>query len=630
MTERGSGTVLEPGTILLEYTIERVLGAGTFGIVYKAANRFLDEVVAIKEYFPSDLAYRSEDFQVVPKSPETESTFQWALKRFLKEARILWNLSRPVPAPSIIQVKSYRELNGTAYMIMEYAEGQSLQDVIRDRRTLSREQMELIVDPLLDGLEKVHNAAVLHRDIKPSNILIRPDGTPVLIDFGAAKPDIDQSNQRSTISVYTPKYAPPEQLTPDGRLGAWTDIYSLGATLYYAVTGEPPISPIARIQGGKSISAVEAASGRYPENLLKAIDAAIEPIYTVRPQSIAAIRKLIYPTTNEDPEATIVMPPPTATPVRRAAPGVANAAMASPAQATATGNGLFIKRRLFYGGIVLIAIVAVYGVQNYLKQRPAEPPKSVDTQAIRPSLEPLAEQVNRRLAEFDCALLERRITDNNFLEISGHIANPETLQKLEQSLSEVSAINKIHSEILPDLDPFCNVIRLYKQYQDVRTEKDRAVTLQFNHPDRVYRNKDILSITAISNTQSQGYLYVDFFDREGNVVHMLPTPLSPDNGLAYRDEIALGEKYKVADDENKRSYEILPPFGTHIVASVFSDSPLYDGLRPEVESADAYRNDLETILKAIPDETRPAISVAAVNTWESQFAPQQTGNRASE
>ncbi len=613
MTERGNGTVLEPGTILLEYKIEQVLGAGTFGIVYRAANRFLDEVVAIKEYFPTDLAYRSDDFQVIPKSADTEPAFQWALKRFLKEARILWDLSRPVPTPSIIQVKSYREQNGTAYMIMEYAEGQPLSDVIKDHRTLSREQIELIMDPLLDGLEKVHNASVLHRDIKPSNILIRPDGSPVLIDFGAAKPDIDQSSARSTISVYTPRYAPPEQFAPEGRLGAWTDIYSLGATLYYAVTGEPPASPIARIQGCKSISAVEAASGRYPENLLQAIDAAIEPIYTFRPQSIAAFRKLIYPTTIADPEATIVIHPPVPEPVRRSNVKAAAADLAS-THGTLDHDGFLTKRRLLYGSVVLTAIAAVFGVQNYLNQHPAEPLKSVETQSVSPAIEPVSEQVNRRLVEFDCALLESRLNDNNSLEISGHIANPEFLQKLEQSLAEVSRIQEIKTEVQPDLDPFCNVIRLYKQYQNIGADNNHAIALEFNHPDRVYESKDLLFINAISNTQSHGYLYVDFFDREGNVVHMLPSPLNPNNALAYREETVLGEKYKVANDENKRSYEILPPFGAHVVATLFSESPLYDGLRPEFEEVDAYLNDLDAILKAMPDDRRPAVSFAVVST----------------
>ncbi|MGH8550994.1 MAG: protein kinase domain-containing protein [Methylococcales bacterium] len=619
---------MEPGTVFLEYTIEHVLGAGNFGIVYKAANRFLDETVAIKEFFPRELAYRSQDFRVLPRSSETERTFHWALNRFLKEARILWSLSRPNPVPSIIQVKSYREENGTAYMIMEYAEGEPLSKLIERNKTLTHDQIELILNPLLDGLERVHNASVLHRDIKPSNMLIRSDGSPVLIDFGAAKPDLDRS-AKSTMVVYTPMYAPPEQIVSEGKLGAWTDIYSLGATLYHAVAGRPPINPVTRIQGLEHMPAVEAGADRYPENLLKAIDAAIEPIYTQRPQTIAALRNLIYPPMIDHAlDATIITSasPPYPSQIRAETvfPTVPSPLLgAGLLRPDALNNhGTPTNRIMKKGDFLLVFLVFLFGVLFYLSRKPTirvEIPES--RVASRPN-ESLALQVNQRLVETDCALLESRLKPDDLapaysLEIAGHMADAESLRQLKNSIGELSRIKNIKTDIELDLEPFCEVIRLYKHYQNIRSGSNHVVVLGFNHPDRIYTNGDLLFINATSNTRSKGYLYVDFFDREGNVVHMLPSPFNPTNSLKFREEIFLGEKRKVKDFENKRSYVVLPPFGTHIVTTLFSESRLFDDLRPESEAIEPYLKAMEPILRGIPDAKTPRVSIEIIKTRDS-------------
>jgi serine/threonine protein kinase len=632
MMENNNNQNMEPGTVFLEYSIEQVLGAGNFGIVYKAANRFLDETVAIKEFFPKELAYRSQDFRVVPKSSETEQAFHWALKRFLKEARILWRLSRPNPDPGIIQVKSYREENGTAYMIMEYIEGEPLSTLMERHKVPTQDQIERILNPLLDGLERVHKASVLHRDIKPSNILIRPDGSPVLIDFGAAKPDLDRS-AKSTMVLYTPLYAPPEQIVAEGQLGAWTDIYSLGATLYHAVTGHPPVNPVARIQGIEHMSAVEAAAGRYSENLLQAIDAAIEPIYSRRPQSIAALRNLIHPPMIDPDLVATTMTSASSRSPGQGADTVISTLQCPDSDKTASPgmNGhptrSSASRRLLKGIVICIFLAILSGVGFYLAEKPTIPEKSTETRvAVRQPAESLVVQVDRRLAEVDCALLERRLSPDDRtrrydLDITGHLPDAESLRRLETRIGELSRIKSINTEIELDSGPFCAVIRLYKRHLNVRSGSNRAVTLTFNHPDRTYRNRDLLFVHAISNSQSRGYLYVDFFDREGNVIHMLPSPLRPANALQFREEILIGEKRRAKEFENKRSYEILPPFGTHIVTTLFSKVPLYPDLRPESEPIDTYLKALEPILQAIPDEIKPSVAIEIIKTLESGSNP---------
>ncbi len=319
MSETYSANALPVGTMIQEYRIVAVLGAGSFGIVYKAENVYLDEVVAIKEFLPSDLACRTEGTRVVPLSSATEESYGWALRQFLKEAQILWDLARPARHPNIIRVSRFHEDNGTAYMVMDFEEGQSLSQILDERGTLSEADLRAILDPLLDGLERVHAASVWHRDIKPGNVLIRSDGSPVLIDFGAARQDRGD-RARSVMAMYSPAYAAPEQVMSMGEQGPWTDIYSLAATLYRAVTGRTPTGVPERALGVKHVPAIEAATGNYSPSLLLAIDQALSLQPGERPQSVAAWRQLFHLTAPATPaqkvEATVLRPlarPPTPT-----------------------------------------------------------------------------------------------------------------------------------------------------------------------------------------------------------------------------------------------------------------------------------------------------------------------------
>ena len=292
MDNGSSGQALALGTMIQEFRITRVLGIGGFGIVYEAENTYFDETVAIKEFFPADLAFRTDKKGVRPLSPKAEESYRWALDRFLKEAKILWDLARPERHPNIVRVSRLLEENGTAYMFMEYEKGVPFSEIMDEQDTLLERELKAILFPLLDGLDRVHVASILHRDIKPANILIRDDGSPVLIDFGSAKRDTGDAG-RSVLAAYSPAYAAPEQLYGVGEQGPWTDIYALGATLYRAVTGVTPDPGVARrLQGTPYVSAREKARGTYTQSFLDAIDAALELEIDRRPQSILQWREL--------------------------------------------------------------------------------------------------------------------------------------------------------------------------------------------------------------------------------------------------------------------------------------------------------------------------------------------------
>ena len=249
---------LPTGYRLQEYELVRVLGLGGFGITYLSFDHHLDKAVAIKEYFPSELAARSSDQLVCAQSSTFEGDFSWGLSRFLDEARTLARFQHP----NVIQVYRFFEAHGTGYIVMEYAEGETLSSRLDRLGTLSESELLGVVLPLLDGLAEVHGAGVLHRDIKPGNIMVRAvDGSPVLLDFGSARQAIG-AKSRSLTSVITPGYAPIEQYSAQGDQGPWTDIYALGGVCYHALTGQVPLDAPDRMFDDSQASVSELCEGR--------------------------------------------------------------------------------------------------------------------------------------------------------------------------------------------------------------------------------------------------------------------------------------------------------------------------------------------------------------------------------
>ena len=278
---------LPAGYPLNWYRIDEILGQGGFGITYLAFDTNLDEHVAIKEYLPLELAVREGDHSVYPVSEDHSGHFEWGLERFITEARTITRLKHP----NLVRVRAVFEANNTAYMVMDYEHGESLDRLLKRRRTLDEPELLDIVYPLLEGLDEVHAAGFVHRDIKPANIFIRANGSPVLLDFGSARQALF-GETRTLTTLVSPGYAPFEQYHARGdKQGPWTDIYGLGATLYRAVTGVAPMDAIERSEASHSgetsmTSASELGRGVYTEQFLVAIDHALAFRPEDRPRSI--------------------------------------------------------------------------------------------------------------------------------------------------------------------------------------------------------------------------------------------------------------------------------------------------------------------------------------------------------
>ena len=275
---------LPQGYRLQEYELVRVLGFGGFGMTYLGFDHNLDKPVAIKEYLPSDIAVRTADRSVAPQASEFRGDFQWGLDRFVDEARTLARFDHR----HIIKVHRFFEAHGTAYIVMEYAEGETLSAHLERKGPLQEAELKAILYPLLNGLEVVHGADFLHRDIKPGNIVLRDvDGSPVLLDFGAARQAIG-AKSRSVTSIGTPGYAPIEQYSSRGRQGPWTDIYALGGVCYRALTGEVPEDATDRVRDDPLVPVAQRCAGRASGAFLSAVDWALSVDEGDRPQRVGA------------------------------------------------------------------------------------------------------------------------------------------------------------------------------------------------------------------------------------------------------------------------------------------------------------------------------------------------------
>lgn len=282
---------LKPGVILKErYKIEEVIGAGGFGITYRAWDPLLQSYVAIKEYYPSGIATRSADSSkvCVPVGQEWREYHRGRI-RFLKEAQ---DVARFQSEPNIVSIYDYLEENDTAYMVMEYLHGCTLKQYIREHGgRLDTDHILHICLSVLDALAVVHKAGMIHRDISPENIFICEDLTVKLIDFGAAKQVYLDGEQTMSV-VLKPGYAPPEQYAKKDKQGPWTDIYALGATLYFAATGEKPEESFGRVLED-TIKPVCEVNPEIPRAMSQVIMRAMSVKIEDRYQTVEAMREAL-------------------------------------------------------------------------------------------------------------------------------------------------------------------------------------------------------------------------------------------------------------------------------------------------------------------------------------------------
>ena len=283
-----SNQPLPEGYQLENYRIAGVLSCGGFSIVYLADDEN-EQPVAIKEYLPSQLALRSQGDALPSIAEDKLATFRHGMRCFFEEGRSLAKLSHP----NVVRVLNFFRANDTVYMVMRYERGRSLQEHIQARRGVIRENfLRHVFALLMNGLREVHANKLLHLDIKPANIYIRNDGTPLLIDFGAVRQTLTEEGSKLN-PMYTPGFASPEQYRQRDKLGPWSDLYSVGASLFVCVAGVAPQPADRRLDKDRYVSVTKLYAGRYSRELLETIDWCLELDHTHRPQSVLELQKVL-------------------------------------------------------------------------------------------------------------------------------------------------------------------------------------------------------------------------------------------------------------------------------------------------------------------------------------------------
>jgi Skp family chaperone for outer membrane proteins len=372
---------LRPGQTIGRYEIVSVLGQGGFGITYRARDIQLGREVAIKEYLPSALAVRQDGATVLPRTTKMADDFGWGRDRFVTEGRTLATLHR---VPAIVHVFDFLEANGTAYIVMELLSGETLEDKLKRQGTLTPDEVDRILWPLLDGLEQVHGAGFLHRDIKPANILLNAAGDPTLIDFGAAREAMVGRTSAMT-AIFTPGYAAAEQMT-SAKQGPWTDIYGLAATLYHAIAGKTPPSAFDRMLDDGYEPLARLMPKGFAPGLLAGIDAGLAVAARDRPQSIAGWRPILGMTAAPAADATVLIG-------KTEAPAIGRQSVLTPATVPAASSAR--SRTGLWLALAVVAIAVLGGGGYYATAMRGPDPETVKARAAAEA----AEEEKRKFQE---------------------------------------------------------------------------------------------------------------------------------------------------------------------------------------------------------------------------------------
>ena len=278
---------IRAGESIDNYLVEGVIGGGGFSIVYRAFDAEMGESVVLKEYFPNLLSVRGDNNEIVPISAKKKSAFDVGMQQFFAEAHALSKISHP----NVINIINVFRSNNTAYMVSKMQPGKDLRWMIkRCQGDLDQNFIQKVMPPIMSGVDTLHQSGILHLDIKPANILLRAQGGPLLLDFGASK-TMSKQERFSSFQTLTPGFAPPEQHHKK-ELGPGSDIYAIGATIYACVTGRPPPTSLKREQKERELK-LKGAEKNVSASVVEALKWSLELEIEKRPHSITEFANLL-------------------------------------------------------------------------------------------------------------------------------------------------------------------------------------------------------------------------------------------------------------------------------------------------------------------------------------------------
>jgi serine/threonine-protein kinase len=571
-----------------KYQIESVLGKGAMGVVYQAYDPEIQQSVAIKT------------IQKELLDPEEKDT-QARLERFKQEVIA----GRRLKHPNIVAIYEYGRDQDNCYIVMELVRGKQLKDYFGEGHPFSLGEIIEIMLQLLDALDYAHRHGVIHRDIKPGNIMLTESGQVQVTDFGIAKLD-DSSLTKTGMVLGTPSYMAPEQCLGQ-HVDARTDIFSAGVVLYQLLTGEKPFSgdsPLTTMH--QVLNAPPVRPSQLNVHIPTALDGIVLKALAKRPderfQSAREFAEALR-TVHEDFKAAkhgAAPAPPAPEKLSGNVEGTVDEATLTLA-AGDSGHSLDLaadatrvrvpppkpRKSLLAlgvaGSLVLMGLVIAWAL---LVHKPADQ-EVPDTDAM------LQSKLRELLASFRCAQLEARVDDQDRLILQGHL-KPEDMPRLQRELAALPRADKVLSKVETLIWPYCEVMEILAPFklggnQQALDFGPKQHTTRYIQGDHL-----VLGLTAPS---FDAYLYVDYYQSDGGVVHMLPGTSAQQKRYPAGQSFTIGEPKK-----GEMQWQVQPPFGTDLIVIVASRDLLFQTPRPEVESAQDYLPALrEAIARADKD-----------------------------
>ncbi len=594
-----------------KYELLHVLGKGAMGTVYEGFDPIIHRRLAIKTVR-------------LPDADDAEA--QEELARFKREAQAAGRLSHP----NIVGVFDYGETPEIAYIVMEFVDGTTLKHVLDKKERFETGEVVRIMEGLLAGLQFSHDRGVIHRDIKPANIMLTKAGEVKIADFGIARIESSSMTQAGTM-LGTPSYMSPEQFmgqTVDAR----TDIYSSGVMLYQLLTGEKPFEGGLTAIMHKVLNTEPPPPSALSVTVPHAFDAVVMKAMAKRPQDrfgsaaeFAQALKDSYANRDsvglsmtaadfgDDGEATMVVSG--SRPAPAAAPTAAKPAapMPPPSAQPATKKPLPVAA-LAGAGAGLLAVLGIGGYFLFGASSSPAPvkPTTVAAQPVAPATPAAAPMsaadrestLTATLASLPCTLLGA--TDQGqqprLFGIAGAGAPQAGLAgamaSLPATIMPVSTVQTLDG-------PYCDALNAIRPYHDFFAKPGMELGLSMAGGINTLHNNDLITVqNAMPNFA--GYLQTDYFTADGTVFHLYPTPTDPLKLQAAGTMRVLGDPTK-----GGASWQVSAPFGTDLIVSIVTSSPLFSKLRPQDENASDYLPALRTALQNAAS-TGQNLSVAAI------------------
>ncbi|MCH9000564.1 MAG: protein kinase, partial [Proteobacteria bacterium] len=623
-SDRGeSEATLAPGTLLSHtYRIERLLARGGMGEVYRAQHEEMGTWHAIKIILPDLVG----DAKIVDL--------------FRREAGVLRNIRHDAV---VAYDGVFRDEQSRVYLVMEFVDGPSLSEVLKQRK-FSPAEVRTLRDRLASGLATAHETGVIHRDMSPDNIILQ-DGrleNAKIIDFGIAKlADPDQATIIGDDFAGKLSYVSPEQLGMfGGAVDGRSDIYSLGLLLAAAAIGRPLNmggSPMAVLEARKAVPDLSAV----PAELRDELSAMLQPDPADRAQTMRALISTEPPGPPGSPGSREPAPRADApAPWETDGPAAAHEKLDDSEAAAAPGAGPPVVRETgrskapLFAVLIGLAVLAGVGYGGYVMfltpptEAPApepiplpepepeppvptpipepepEPPVPIPTPPAEPEPEPEPEPpapdltgrntaVDLALRDVACGNVGGRFDDSGALRLIGHLPSEGARQALRARLRSMSGVGAVDDDALIVLpQPSCRIVDTMPTTGLPLAPDQVAAAAELGKPTQAgmlsFRSGELLTLNLVAPDYPAFY-YVDYYDNANNVIHLLPSPVVPGNQVSPRQRLRIGgiERYRIS-----------PPFGLDLVVAVGSSVPLFEGARPEVEPADAYLASLVQALRA--------------------------------